>query len=397
MNCSRIFLSSLLLPLLILPLSCKKKQAEQAIDTTALFAEKETTHTWYYVTNTGYNEIDLPQNAPEVFEQPWTESIRIASIVCAAGDGQKDAPAYALVNRVGIITFNDSSLQFHDDNVLFSNSTATQLVFVNNAPVFSLYRNSFFNTNTAEKATQRPFLVQYNPEAQLFYPLISYDNLKLPESAEITSYTWNGTKLYVSIKQNTPERILFSYLKVTPLLPLQALNPATAQNKLTSEKMSAEQFRVIQDTVPFQKAPEKLQTLLKTLPDSLGFYIDCSQAGGTSPITYIHAGNRSADTTIIGKAVIADTWTAAIFSDGTVYLCGALSNRTTLLDGSPISFRLPKLPVGYQYGDFAISGTTLYVAWEETSFYKTGRAGFIQIDMDTLLYHNTALREHDEP
>ena len=36
-------------------------------------------HNWYYFSNEGFQKIDLPQNAPEVFEKPWTESGRITS------------------------------------------------------------------------------------------------------------------------------------------------------------------------------------------------------------------------------------------------------------------------------------------------------------------------------
>ena len=54
--------------------------------------------------------------------------------------------------------------------------------------------------------------------------------------------------------------------------------------------------------------------------------------------------------------------------------------------GMPVAIRLPKLPVGFVYSDFVISGSTLYVAWEESSFYETGRAGFLQVNLDRTLY-----------
>ena len=53
------------------------------------------------------------------------------------------------------------------------------------------------------------------------------------------------------------------------------------------------------------------------------------------------------------------------------------------------AFRLPLLPSGFSYGEEAISGNTLYVAWEESSFFKTGRAGFITVDLKPILQTST--------
>jgi hypothetical protein len=86
------------------------------------------------------------------------------------------------------------------------------------------------------------------------------------------------------------------------------------------------------------------------------------------------------------QALLADTYACAMFSDGTTYISGALFGRHILKAGNTCAFRLPKLPSGYEYSVFAISGTTMYAAWEETSFYKTGRSGFISADLDRILY-----------
>ena len=50
-----------------------------------------------------------------------------------------------------------------------------------------------------------------------------------------------------------------------------------------------------------------------------------------------------------------------------------------------MAFRLPLLPTGYTYGDFAVAGNTLYVAWEQTNFYKTSRAGFLSVNLAAIL------------
>ena len=51
-----------------------------------------------------------------------------------------------------------------------------------------------------------------------------------------------------------------------------------------------------------------------------------------------------------------------------------------------MAIRLPLLPENFVYSDFVITETSLYAAWEETSFYKTGRSGFIYVDLENTLY-----------
>ncbi|MBQ9626292.1 MAG: hypothetical protein IJR40_03860, partial [Treponema sp.] len=74
------------------------------------------------------------------------------------------------------------------------------------------------------------------------------------------------------------------------------------------------------------------------------------------------------------------------FEDGTLYLNGALYANKILNKSKNLALRLPKMPEGYKYTDFGISGATLFAAWEQTDFYETGRAGFLQVDLKPILY-----------
>jgi hypothetical protein len=38
------------------------------------------------------------------------------------------------------------------------------------------------------------------------------------------------------------------------------------------------------------------------------------------------------------------------------------------------------------YGNCLISGGKLYASWEERRFYETARSGFVQVNLDALLY-----------
>jgi hypothetical protein len=92
------------------------------------------------------------------------------------------------------------------------------------------------------------------------------------------------------------------------------------------------------------------------------------------------------ETELNAKAIISQSWSAALFEDGTLYIEGALPGKHILRGGKPVAIRLPKLDKGYIYSDFVISGTTLYAAWEETDFYKIKRSGFLSVDLDSTLY-----------
>ena len=86
------------------------------------------------------------------------------------------------------------------------------------------------------------------------------------------------------------------------------------------------------------------------------------------------------------KAIISQSWSGVLFEDGTLFIEGALPGKHILRGGKPVVVRLPKLPDGFKYSEFVISGTTLYASWEESSFYTTGRSGFIQVNLDKTLY-----------
>ena len=62
------------------------------------------------------------------------------------------------------------------------------------------------------------------------------------------------------------------------------------------------------------------------------------------------------------------------------------ASSPVLNGGKTVALKLPKLLAGYVYSGFTVSGSSLYAAWEETSFFKTGRSGFICVDLDAVLY-----------
>ena len=54
--------------------------------------------------------INLPQNTPAQSAKPWTESLRISSANNEYGTQNSGSKAFAVVNRLGILTFNDETI-----------------------------------------------------------------------------------------------------------------------------------------------------------------------------------------------------------------------------------------------------------------------------------------------
>ena len=129
--------------------SCKKNQPSE-LNTNSISVEiTKKNHAWYYFTNTTFKQIERPQDTPSQPQKPWTESIRISSANNIA-EADDDNAAYAVVNRLGILKFDNDAVFLSPDVTIFSDRTAGNLVFVNNTPVFSVYKSSFFNDSARD-------------------------------------------------------------------------------------------------------------------------------------------------------------------------------------------------------------------------------------------------------
>lgn len=385
---------------LVLTTGCKKKDKseEQKLKedlsvpgTYSEVSEIPDTHVWYAFSEDGLEQVDLPQNASQRLLKPWTEAIRISSMATAMyppleeSSSTKVPPAYAIVNHLGLLSIDADTIKLIQDPATFYNCTAGNLVFFGDSPLFSLYKNSFFNNSISATSNDNHdiFLEKYDRASKICIPLVSYKNLAIEGKSQITDFDWNGVDWTCSIKTVTQERVLFNYITWTPNVSILDLSPISNSDKITIKEAEAADFRNKKMPTDFSNAPDKLQKLLTVIPDDFGYYITCMQAGGFSPRTYSHGPQ---DDGFGGTAVIGDTYVMAVFQDGTTYISGALYNKHIIGRESAVAFRLPKLPAGYSYGDFAISGSYLYVAWEESDFYQTGRSGLIKVNLDKVLY-----------
>jgi len=371
--------------------SCKKKQEQLPVQNAIAVEITKSNHAWYYFSNTNYHLVDRPQNTPAQAAKPWTESIRISSANNEFCTQNSDSKAFAVVNRLGILAFNDDVISLSPDTSLFTDRTAGNLVFLNNVPVFSVYKSAFFNDTILapdykNDSSAHLFLLQFDSDAKVSYPVLNCNNITDKTNSEVTDFYWNGLEWCCSIKTISDIKNEFSYIRFKPLVTLLSLSPSTAENKLEVEECDADFFRNCRVHYNYSDAPDRIKKLLAGFDTKLPFIIEVKNAGGSSPRIFENNISNSTEKELNAKAILSASWSAALFEDGTLFLEGALPGKHILRSGKPIAIRLPKLPVGFVYSDFVISGTTLYAAWEESSFYKTGRAGFLQVNLERTLY-----------
>ncbi len=370
----------------LLCVSCSNKETKGIPIQT--IQEHEKNHAWYYFTDSTFLPIDRPQNVPVNIERPWTEAVRISS----SATEPKTKTAYAVVNRLGILEMTKDKMELYGDNTLFPLNTADALVFSDGTPVFYLYKSTFFNqdmlslpqfTSTEDTTLpqlSRPFLIEFNTQSKTMYPLVSYDNIHLTNEDQITGLFWNGKTWVCSAKHMSNEGVAFSYFKWEPLVPLTELSPALNKDSVIFYNSSAQEYRSVNTPSLFEKAPQEIRTLLSSIPKSYSFYLTVKDADGTSPKSYYHEGTDEKTANAFAATKGACGFTIALFPDGTTYVSYEQNGKEKIS-----AFRLPLLPQGCSYGDFSLAENTLYVAWEESNFYKTGRAGFLSVDLADVL------------
>lgn len=376
--------------------SCKKKDKSKAKPEIVEIGNQKTDHAWYYFTQDGFARVDSPRNAPFAGTLPYTEAIRISSANNGAADADGKVKAYALANRLGVICFEGDKISLAKDINIFSNRTAANLVFIDGTPLFSVYKSVFFNDTISSAAYKNDsdahlFLVQFDDASKISYPVLNCTNLTDKKNSEITDYYWDGSEWFCSIKSVQDDnggssKTEFSYIKFRPAAPIVSISPVSANDLITVKESSVKEFRDMMSVKPYSLAPERIRTMLQGFDNTIPFLMEVKSAAGSSPRIYENEIAGSFEEELKAKAIISQSWSAALFEDGTLFIEGALPGKHILRGGKPVAIRLPKLDIGFVYSDFVISGTTLYAAWEETDFYKVSRSGFLSVDLNATLY-----------
>ncbi len=366
--------------------SCAKKNLTSYLSDELEIQEAENpgTHKWYSFSNENFVEIEKPEYAVAAALLPWTEAVRISSF--ASG---KNA-AYATVNRLGILSFKNDKVSLSKDVSVFANRTAGNLFVVDGTPMFTVYKSAFFNDTIKlpeykYDKSQHYFLVQYDLGSKICYPVINCNNLLEPPESEIVDYVWDGTNWLCNAKTISDGKIKFSYLNWMPTVSLTALSPVSAASGITVTESDKDTFRAAKEVEGFDEIPDAIRKLLSGLYEKVPLQVEV-RTWNCSDKTYKNKAGNSRMTELHAKAAIGEGYSGAIFEDGTFYFQGYLEGHSIVREGRPMVLRLPKLPAGFKYTDFVISENTLYASWEETTFYRVSRSGFIAVNLDKTLY-----------
>ena len=343
--------------------------------------QKSGDHKWFFFGEDSFSEIDLPQHSPIHSLKPWTESVRI----CDA-NVTSDGKSIMLVNHLGALYFDNSETPvLIQDYQLFSDSTAGNLVFEGGIPYFTLAKNSFFNKN-ARGNSEQSHIIRLSIEQKMFFPVVTYGDLNIEQNGEVTGTFFDGIDWVSSVKSTEDNKVSFHYIKWKSLIDLSVVQPFLNRpnnSSITVTEISESSYRNLVTPENFSKAPLRLKELLKSIPKDFSFTLTCRDYGGSSPRYF---SNGKEDDSTPANAILKDNWICSVFADGTTFFAGSLDGHPMIQNGKTVAFRLPKLPKRYTYQAFAISGNYLVVAWEENDFYKTGRSGFLSVDMEKLFY-----------
>ena len=138
------------------------------------------------------------------------------------------------------------------------------------------------------------------------------------------------------------------------------------------------------------KSPQRVQELMSRLPKDFSYFIQLSSQNSGQQKSFIQATDISDPEIMESQVLLGDTFSIAIFTDGTGFFSGALQDRYIVNNGNPIAFRLPKLPKNFTYSSLIVEGDILYIGWEESIFYETGRSGFLTVDLGAVFYDTEA-------
>ena len=374
----KIFLTFSALSLLFL--SCTKKEKNQNQISVEIESKN---HAWFCFYSGKVKQIEKISDSPVVPQKPYTEATRISSIRGAPQIENQIQKAYAVVNQIGFLTFEDDFFTLSEDS-LFSGKTAGNLVFYENTPLCGLYKNSFFNQSMkqSESLKSSEFLIQMNPETKIFYKIINSENLSNDFHSQVTDFLWDGNVFSCALKNSSEEQINFSYISFQPKENLLSITPSTAAKKILLSENTKEEFRKQKNLSNLENAPERLKELIKSVNKKLNFEVTLYTNQGHSPKTYVSKADSPA---LSATAVFSETYSALLFQDGTMYLNGFLHNSSQINNGKTCGIKLPKLPSGYSYTGFAISDSVLYASWEQTNFINTGKSGFLKVNLKNAL------------
>ncbi|MBE6351118.1 MAG: hypothetical protein E7062_10295 [Spirochaetaceae bacterium] len=333
-------------------------------------------HSWYQFDGKSFKNIDKITDYTDVISKPWTEAVRVSDSVMLAHK------AYFLVNKIGIVGFDDTRQNplVHSDSDVFSSKTAKKFFLINNTPYLFTYKNTFFNAH--QHSDDNAFLYRFESDVGVFFSQLEKKIFELPEQTEIVDMFVVNGDYYFAFKRALPEKSYFYYKKMTNYIPSTNVQSFSA----TIEDIPQDEFISFSSPKSYDFLPSRIQKLLARFDKDISYFLVVHSALDGSKKTFSQLKNDTSDDLLNGEVFLTDTFSLAVFSDGTCFFEGALPKNYIVKNGEVLAFKLPKLPNNFSYTNIGVTTEKLYVGWEQRDFYKIQNAGFIEINLKELLY-----------
>lgn len=309
---------------------------------------------------------------------PWTAQERISDIAYSSDSIVMTINGYGAL----VIDVHDPShprFDYRIDRDFFINRTLTTMVPLGNDVFCHFYINSFLDPD--------PYRSIITPTEHVNFTLLrlkdnrrSFTPYPMPLQKDRRGFEAVGfvpatkTRWYLEWKLSGTGYTLFEY----SIFDLAGKNETPSSR---SEYRAAYNFTDLASA----SVPAPMRTLCDHIARSLR---------QDDKVTSYHFNVKHKETNLverfIHKAAVDESdpnfeiVNVRLFTDGVAIVGIAGNNRIASVSvngGTVTETGLPGLPDGYEYTMVFLHGRTAYCAWEENSFYKTGNAGLVTVQL----------------
>ena len=336
---------------------------ETETETTAELPVEPKSTNWYLCTEEGISPSSIEEIQANDGQniKPWVESF------CITGTWTNKNSVNFLINRWGVADFSAKKgfSKNAEANPAFSTVTSSDVFLVNNIPYFKQYRDSFFQTETAN---EHPAIMKWKTASKTGEPVIYPKDFGISNNFEATNSFIKNNELFLTLKSSSKTKTEFEYTK----LPLTSLNEFSKNYS----SISAGTYRNESSPLPFNKIPERFADLVKQF-DEISFSL--SYRDETQEICTQQNFVVGSEPKLTAYGLSTKTQDVLLFEDGTLLI------KVLDSENNPQFYKakLPRPTNNLVYTGLALKDSYLFGIWEEQFFFNRGKcglyAGFLEI------------------
>ena len=337
---------------------------------------------WHYIIesdneNIAFSTLDslrdneIPHGtAPAGKMVPWPHAPRITDIT------HSEKKVYCLVNRAGMVQSPDFSVKSRElKETLFNNYTAGYMVKSRGELFAHLYLNTFFDDTPSGKRIplESPFIRILPDGAEVANSVFEDPEINLSAEGyylvDLKRNSFNGDdSIWISAwKRSSADVVEFRYY--------------------SHENFLGRSSRQITETQYKQSTPLLSQTSLPVAVKNLALFVLEKNGRGNTVVDMVYRGENMdypfSCLVFMRDAENGDYEKICATSEGEKYFASYGRNIYSHVDGDFFYLSgVEELPGKYSYTALFACNGLLYAAWEEQSFFLTGRAGLSIIDIE---------------